>query len=449
MKYDVIVIGGGMAGYTSAIRCLEKGQKTALINNGASALHFSSGSVELLSATPSGTPVRSPLKAIKKFAKEYPEHPYAKTGSDTVSDSVNWFTEMMSDAGLQLKQREDNENHQRITTLGALKSTFLSQPFVAQIGYNASQHEFERIVLLSIEGFRDFQTEVVADNLKANPLFTNIPTMSVSVSIKNRSTRAEAVNNYRSTDFAKLLTNDQEFFDFANQVASCAGPKDLVIIPAILGTSEGLNTLQRLKVYTGLNFHEVPTMPPSLMGIRLEETLEKQFIKLGGVLLKGDCVTGGTFTQVDSGSGLAGDLKLEKLHTKNLRDHELSASSFVLASGSFFSNGLKAMHNQIIEPVFGLDICATGSRSDWHEETFFAPSSHPFMSFGVETNTHFQPSIQGQTINNLYCCGSILAHYNPVSEGSGGGVAISTAYFVSEEITQKDDKKVKLEIGEC
>ena len=440
MKYDVIVIGGGMAGYTSAIRCLEKGLKTALINNGRSALHFSSGSVELLCATPSGTPVRFPYEAIEKFSDEYSEHPYAKIGSATVSDSINWFTEMMAKAGVQLTQHENNENHQRITTLGALKGTFLSQPYVEQIGYNASQHNFERIVLLSIDGFRDFQTNVVADNLKSNPLFNKTPIINVPVSLTDQ---APSTNNYRSTDFINLLKSDQAFFNFANQIASSASPKDLVVIPAILGTQQGLEMLHRLKVYTGLNFHEVPTMPPSLMGIRLEEALEGQFIKLGGVLLKGDCVTQGESVATAQG------LKLNKIWTKNLRDYALTADAFVLASGSFFSNGLRADLNKIVEPVFGLDICTTGSRADWHHDKFFSPNSHAFMSFGVETNANFQPSVEGQAIENLYCCGAILAHYNPIAEGSGGGVAISSAYLVSNKITEKNDKKVTLEIGEC
>lgn len=443
MNYDVIVIGGGMAGYTSAIRCLEKGLKTALINSGRSALHFSSGSVELLSMTPSGTPVRAPFDAIDKFPVDYPEHPFSKMGSETVSDSINWFTEMMSAAGLTLKQREDNENHQRITTLGTLKSTFLSQPFVEQVGYNASQHQFERIVLLSIDGFRDFQTDVVADNLRANPLFSNTPTINVSVTIPNGSNLSASHNNYRSPDFAKRLIDDTDFVNFADQIASHAREKDLVVIPAILGTNQGLKTLQRLKEYTGLSFHEVPTMPPSLMGIRLEETLEKQFIKLGGVLLKGDSVIKGEFSQTDNG------IQLTEIWTKNLRDYSLKAATFVLATGSFFSNGLRANHDHIVESTFDLDITNTGSRSDWSDERFFSVNSHAFLSFGVETDSHFRPQLDGKTVKNVYCCGSILAHYNPIAEGSGGGVAISSGYFVSDKIIQDNKKEMRLERDKC
>lgn len=48
MKFDNIVIGGGMAGLSAALRLVEAGQKTLLMASGQSALHFSSGSIDLL-----------------------------------------------------------------------------------------------------------------------------------------------------------------------------------------------------------------------------------------------------------------------------------------------------------------------------------------------------------------------------------------------------------------
>jgi len=443
MKYDVIVIGGGLAGYTSAIRCLQNGLKTAVVNNGRSALHFSSGSFDLLSSTPSGSPVRFPYQSIEKFSNEYPEHPYAKLGRNQVSDAVDWFTETMSEAGVVLKQKENNENHQRITTLGTLKSTFLSQQFVTQIGYNQYQHDFERIVLLDIEGFRDFQANVIADNLRSTLLFGQTSIICIPIDVQFHGIDSSNMTNFRSMDFMTILSDDVMFNQFADQISSRASPKDLVVLPSIFGSTQGIEVIQRLKIYTGLCFNEVPTMPPSLMGIRLEEALEKQFVALGGVQLKGDGVTHGEFSHSEVG------LTLEKLWTKNLRDYALTADYFVLASGSFFSNGLKAELNTITEPVFRLDVCSTGPRADWHQDLFFSPNSHDFLSFGVETNDYFQPSIHNVTIANLYCCGSILAHYNPIAEGSGGGVAISTAYVVSNLITKNNKNKVMLEVAKC
>ncbi len=40
MHYDVAVIGGGIAGYSVALRALQPGKKVVLINLWQSALHF-------------------------------------------------------------------------------------------------------------------------------------------------------------------------------------------------------------------------------------------------------------------------------------------------------------------------------------------------------------------------------------------------------------------------
>jgi glycerol-3-phosphate dehydrogenase subunit B len=80
----------------------------------------------------------------------------------------------------------------------------------------------------------------------------------------------------------------------------------------------------------------------------------------------------------------------------------------------------------------------------------FAPGSHAFMAFGVETNRQLQPAIEGDTVHNLYCCGSLLAHYNPVAEGSGGGVAISSGFYAAEQVVAaaKQDKAAE-EVVAC
>lgn len=47
MKYDTIIIGGGISGLVSGIKLAKSGSKVAIVSAGQSALHFSSGSMAL------------------------------------------------------------------------------------------------------------------------------------------------------------------------------------------------------------------------------------------------------------------------------------------------------------------------------------------------------------------------------------------------------------------
>ena len=83
MRYDTIIIGGGLSGLVCGIKLQEAGRSCAIISAGQSALHFSSGAFDLLGVTADGTEVERPFDALKSLPAE---HPYSKVGADGVEE---------------------------------------------------------------------------------------------------------------------------------------------------------------------------------------------------------------------------------------------------------------------------------------------------------------------------------------------------------------------------
>ncbi len=69
MIFDTVIIGGGSSGLACGIRLQEAGKKCVIISSGQSALHFSSGSFDLLNTLPDGTKVTSPIDALKELKR--------------------------------------------------------------------------------------------------------------------------------------------------------------------------------------------------------------------------------------------------------------------------------------------------------------------------------------------------------------------------------------------
>ncbi|WP_323956677.1 glycerol-3-phosphate dehydrogenase subunit GlpB [Aeromonas caviae] len=421
MKFDSIVIGGGMAGLSAALRLAEAGQKTLLMASGQSALHFSSGSVDLLESD------GDPRAALPAFMAAHPDHPYSKVGMQNIEESLADLQRHCAEEGLPLMRQE--HNHQRLTPIGTLKSTWLSPDTCACMTDAPAP---DAILLATLEGFRDFHPALAAANLATHARFAHSRILTGEIRLPQLAQFSRNPHEFRSADIARLFDKQgpgqQDLLadlarEISRMVQGCGVPGCRhIVLPACLSLGLVGPRLSELERRTGCTIKEVATMPPSLIGMRMQEALKRRFMALGGTFLTSERVLGARYD---------GD-KVIGVHSQHGEDQLFEADHFVLASGSFFSRGLESRLGGIREPIFDADVLSLAERDAWAGRRLF--DHHPFMGFGVKTDERLRVLRGGRPLTNLYAAGSVLAHYDPIKEGSGSGVAVATGWQAAGHI---------------
>ncbi|MDX7782234.1 glycerol-3-phosphate dehydrogenase subunit GlpB [Aeromonas caviae] len=421
MKFDSIVIGGGMAGLSAALRLAEAGQKTLLMASGQSALHFSSGSVDLLESD------GDPRAALPAFMAAHPDHPYSKVGMQNIEGSLADLQRHCAEEGLPLMRQE--HNHQRLTPIGTLKSTWLSPDTCACMTDAPAP---DAILLATLEGFRDFHPALAAANLATHARFAHSRILTGEIRLPQLAAFSRNPHEFRSADIARLFDKQGPgqqnlLADLAREISrmvqGCGVPGCRhIVLPACLSLGLVGPRLSELERRTGCTIKEVATMPPSLIGMRMQEALKRRFMALGGTFLTSERVLGARYD---------GD-KVIGVHSQHGEDQLFEADHFVLASGSFFSRGLESRLGGIREPIFDADVLSLAERDAWAGRRLF--DHHPFMGFGVKTDERLRVLRGGRPLTNLYGAGSVLAHYDPIKEGSGSGVAVATGWQAAGHI---------------
>ncbi|WBM69554.1 glycerol-3-phosphate dehydrogenase subunit GlpB [Buttiauxella sp. WJP83] len=416
MRFDSLIIGGGLAGLVCGIRLAEEGLRCAIISRGQSALHFSSGSLDLLAELPDGTPVTSPLNALEALNKQAPEHPYSLMGAENVRRFAAESEALLARCQLNL-QGSYQQNHQRITPLGTQRATWLSPEEVptATLGW-------KRITVVGIAGFLDFQPELVAGSLAEN----HIEVRTAELTLPALDTLRNNPSEFRAANIARVLDIPEQQRLLIDELKALAVNTDGLFLPACLG-SEDPHAWQTISRQLPCPLRLLPTLPPSVLGIRMSQQLRRRFQQLGGIMMPGDAVLRAQIEQQ----------KVTAVFTRNHAEVPLQSNNVILASGSFFSNGLEAKFSGIREPIFGLDIRAPEQRDAWCKEDFFCPQ--PYLKAGVIVDQHFQPRLQGRRIENLYAMGSILAGFDPIQQGCGAGVSMTGALHVAQQILDSQE----------
>ncbi len=440
MKFDVVLIGGGLSSLVCGIRLQKAGKKCLMVSAGQNALHFSSGAFGLLGKLPDGTDVDDPLPAMEALP---PEHPYSKIGKrriyEYVASAPGFFSECgvalhpatsmnsvagpgtasVSSAAELVEAASSLRNGYRITALGTLKPAWLAMDEVTLL---ASKNERigEKALIVNFSGFLDFNTRFIAEGLGKRGTACRIGSVKLDEVENLRRNPSEM----RSVNIARVMNHEASWKQFAHKVKELLDGEDVVILPEVFGFENPV-IMRWIKEMIPAKVVFIGTTPPSVPGIRTQRILKKAFEAAGGMFLAGDEALDPVFD---------GD-RAASVRTANLGDLRIGADSFVLASGNLFGKGLVASPDAVREPVFGLDVDCPAERKDWYDEDFFACQN--YTGFGVRADKDFHPLRGGEAVPNLYVIGSETGDCNPLAEGSGAGVAIMTAFSAADSIIGK------------
>lgn len=411
MKFDNIIIGGGLGGFICGIETARAGMRTAIITTGQSALHFWGGSFGFLGSV---NGVKATGNLLEHAATLPPNHPYQRLGIERTSKMLEHVPQLLSEAGINM-HGSLKRNHFRLTPMGGLKPAWLTLEEYASIE-NRDQWAGKKAAIVNIRSYIDFYPGFLAHGLAQ----LGVESQCHEVDVPQLDVLRKSTTEMRATNMSRFL-NDESVDMLADAINKVSGKANMVIMPAILGMFSD-EPVKRLRKRVDKPVWFVATTPASVPGVRCQLALRNLFTSLGGVFLPGDTVIGGKIH----------NHRLESVSTVNFGDMPLYASNLVLATGSFFGHGIVADMTHIYEPIFGLDVNMKGGRAEWYSPNLYDPQ--PYMKAGVVTDEEFHPLLNGEAIENIHVAGALLGGVNTLKEGSGAGITIATALHAAERI---------------
>ena len=411
MRMDTVIMGGGLSGLTCGIALAKRGQRVTIVAGGQSTLMFNGGSMELLGNV-DGKDVTAPLEAISTLPQS---HPYSKIGAERLADIADEAKQLLADAGIEMEGNA-NANHWRITPMGNAKPAWLTLSENLRID-DLNSLPAKRVALMCIRGFFDQPNGMLAQGLRN----LGFDVQSIEFTTDDITSLRRSPSEMRATSLAKHLVSNNALQRVADQINALAADVDLVILPSVLGQTDG-NDFKTLQGMCNKPLRLVATLPPAVAGMRMHTLLRHYFKMLGGNYLTGDNAIGGSFE---------GD-KLLNVTTAKLDGMPLRANNFVLATGSFVSRGLAANYERVFEPIFDLDVDADADREQWTRFGVMEPQA--YFRYGVATDSSLRCLKQGKPITNLHAIGSILSGHDAIKMGDGTGVSLLTALAVARNI---------------
>lgn len=396
MNYDLVVIGAGLAGMTTALKALQQGQKTIVVAAGAGAMEVMSGCLDICGGDD------NPWLALRRLVAEKPAHPYALLSEEEIREALAFFVEQIKGACPYYHQ-SGFRNFRIPTALGGRRRACLLPE-----GQLAAATEGP-VLAVGFKGWGDFCAELMAEGMNRVGYRWQATEVDTCCLQGGEGDGGRICNN--SVEIALRLERSWRLL--AEELSGRTRGFAAAAFPAVLGLDQHLTVKRGLEKSLGVSVFEAPALPPSLPGMRLAASLAARIRRGGGDLLQGFPVVS---------ADIQGRMCRRIIVATPGSPLSIGGKNFILASGGILGGGILLERERASEAVFNFP--ASG----------FRRQASVFQT-GVRVNRRMQPlAADGQVIlENVFCAGRILAGYDPFSEGSGAGVAVATGYRAAVE----------------
>ena len=419
---DVLVVGAGLSGLTAAWQAASRGQRARLVSKGWGTLYWHAGCIDVLGYDPADNYklVDSPAESIARLIQSIPSHPYALIGISAIDQALNEFKELCSSVGYHFRGSLE-QNWLFPSGTGAIRPTCLAPEMMLA----GDLRNKDPILIIGFDGFHDFYPELVADNLSSQ----GFPAAGLSLALPALQGRGFITSRVLAEMFDQL--------DLCKSVAQEIN-KVLLIksqrkaqrigFPAVLGLENSMQVKELLENLLGLPVFEIPTLPPSIPGIRLSKIMVSAIERAGGRVFEG----------MQVGSAVVNTNRVIEIQTEAASRYKTHrARNFILATGGILGGGLSASYDgRVTETIFQLPITAPQNRAEWFSQKFLSVSGHPIFKAGISVNNKLQPAElhRQQVYENLFIAGSLLAGGDYIQERSRDGVALATGFYLGKNI---------------
>ncbi len=423
MKPDVVVVGSGMSGLAAAVRLAEAGAAVLVVAKGAGSLQLAPATIDLLGYA--SERVSDPLREISALAEREPGHPYALLGAEAVGAAARWLSARIADGPLRPYRYvgSPDENMLLPTALGVPRPSALAPETMA----TGDLRRGAAMVVVGFRGMKDFHPALIAENLSR----------SAGGSLQVRSAQIDPPSNLdgepSTLRLARALDRPGAAAALAGRLAAVAKGDEVLALPGVLSVADPHGVWEAIQRGAGRPVCEIPTLPPSIPGLRLFNTLRALLRRAGGRLVTGSQVVG------VAGGG-------DRVNTVRVQvsggERNYSTRWVVLATGGVASGGLQLDSDwRMRETALGLHVAGVPAPTEARFSSRYF-DAHPVSRAGIAADRELRPlDADGRRRwENVLVVGAGLAGAEPWREKSGEGIALASGHRAAELILDAEPR---------